>query len=161
MFNKASPTTSSSQPRRNNSSSGYLEKQSSKFPFQWQTRFFEARVDPVSQTPVLNYYLKKGDDDPKAIILARDIDDVTMEARSGKATRIVLSIYCGKKCVRRKIHLKAKSPEACKKWFNLIRKIMNLAEEREEKRNRRSTVECTADEKESQRMIALGWLDED
>mmetsp|Transcript_35319 Transcript_35319/g.57230 ORF Transcript_35319/g.57230 Transcript_35319/m.57230 type:complete len:259 (+) Transcript_35319:71-847(+) len=104
--------------------SGYLQKQSPKFPFPWQKRFFEVQLKPK---PLLLYFVSPGDVAPKGSIRADAIADVTMEARRGKNTRIIIS----QTNHARKYYLKAATAENCQQWYNTIRQLMEMTESKE------------------------------
>mmetsp|Transcript_16956 Transcript_16956/g.41665 ORF Transcript_16956/g.41665 Transcript_16956/m.41665 type:complete len:281 (-) Transcript_16956:266-1108(-) len=106
------------------SMTGYLDKQSPKFPFPWQRRFFEVQLNP---NPVLLYFQKPGDVAPKGTISAENIADVTMESRRGRKTRIIISLTS----TARKYYLRASTPESCQSWYNCIRQLMEMTEEKE------------------------------
>eukprot|EP00471_Norrisiella_sphaerica_P001641 CAMPEP_0184483706 /NCGR_PEP_ID=MMETSP0113_2-20130426/5384_1 /TAXON_ID=91329 /ORGANISM="Norrisiella sphaerica, Strain BC52" /LENGTH=277 /DNA_ID=CAMNT_0026864269 /DNA_START=483 /DNA_END=1316 /DNA_ORIENTATION=+ len=104
--------------------SGNLDKQSPKFPYPWQKRFFEVQLKPKTQ---LLYFQNPGDRNPKGSIQADCIADVTMEARRGKKTRIIISLISGK----RKYYLRAATQENCQQWYNTIRQLMEMTEVKE------------------------------
>jgi len=104
--------------------SGYLDKQSPKFPFPWQKRFFEVQLKPK---PLLMYYQKAGDVAPKGTIAADKIANVTIESRRGRKTRIVISLSS----TARKYYLRASTPENCQTWYDTIRRLMEMTEQKQ------------------------------
>mmetsp|Transcript_16133 Transcript_16133/g.29013 ORF Transcript_16133/g.29013 Transcript_16133/m.29013 type:complete len:279 (-) Transcript_16133:99-935(-) len=104
-----------------NVKSGYLEKQSPKFPFPWQKRFFEVQQKPK---PLLVYYHKPGEVKPKGTIAADKIANVVFDVRKGKRARIIVSLSTS----TRKYYLRASTAENSQAWFTTIRSLMDISD---------------------------------
>mmetsp|Transcript_10747 Transcript_10747/g.16013 ORF Transcript_10747/g.16013 Transcript_10747/m.16013 type:complete len:279 (-) Transcript_10747:241-1077(-) len=92
---------------------GKLDKQSPKFPYPWQKRFFKVQLKPK---PGITYYQRESDATPKGCIVADKIADVVMSRK----VRITISLTTS----ARKYYLRAPDERSAHMWHKTIRALM-------------------------------------
>lgn len=96
---------------------GYLHKQSPRFPFPWQKRFFEVQTSPK---PLILYFVKPGDVAPRGCLHANKIADVRASSTRPTESRFVIRLTSS----TRKYKLRAETPVMRRKWVRAIRALM-------------------------------------
>ncbi|GAB5356235.1 hypothetical protein AAMO2058_000273500 [Amorphochlora amoebiformis] len=124
--------------------SGYMDKQSPKFPFPWQKRFFRFQLKPK---PIVLYYQKPSDTTPKGTIAA----DKIAEVLKTKRTRLVISLVS----TARKYYLRTSTAENCDNWYEALQTLVEITQAKPNEQKVKRSAAAVAETKENMECMKL------